>query len=317
MMHPGRLHGHMRKKLRCVKVGLTYLKTTCLESGASDTDYYAKALIDYEAEIGTMFKLRHCWEILKDSPKWMQSDLPISFARSWGGNIRYKSSGSSSFNTESEEASINLNANVGDDKEDVVQGIRRPMRRDKAEDAAKKKGSRASGSSSANDEALARLMASSSVIPAMLALSNVFRLRHHVTPPCARLGLFFRYTLFVGGRGLGSSLNSIFVVVLVVVVVVVFFVVGRIVVHFVEDVKIVVEENIARMRLLKRNESNDAGFDEDDVGFDEDDAIGLHVVETALQFLVTTSKYSGDDVRTYIDDVKVADSEKPKEDSKG
>ncbi|GKB95424.1 hypothetical protein Tco_0981561, partial [Tanacetum coccineum] len=69
---------------------------------------------------------------------------------------RYKSSGSSSFNTESEEASINLNANVGDDKEDVVQGIRRPMRRDKAEDAAKKKGSRASGLSSMNDDALTR-----------------------------------------------------------------------------------------------------------------------------------------------------------------
>ncbi|GKE18848.1 hypothetical protein Tco_1426425 [Tanacetum coccineum] len=56
------------------------------------------------------------------------------------------------------EASINLNANVGDEEKDEVQEIRRLMGRDKAKDAAKKKGSRASGSSSMNDEALARLM---------------------------------------------------------------------------------------------------------------------------------------------------------------
>ncbi|GKF32269.1 hypothetical protein Tco_0102067 [Tanacetum coccineum] len=62
---------------------------------------------------------------------------------------------------ESGEASINLNINVGDDDEDEVQEIRRPIGRDKARDAAKKKGSRgtrALGSSSTNDKALARLM---------------------------------------------------------------------------------------------------------------------------------------------------------------
>nr|GEU71933.1 hypothetical protein [Tanacetum cinerariifolium] len=152
MMHPGRLHRHMRKKFRCAKGGLMYPKTTCLfcgvygnvmrrlqESGASDANYYARALMDYEAEIGTAFKLHHCSEILKDSPKWMQSELPKFAAKSGGGSKRYKSSGSSSFNTNSEEASINLNANVGDDDEDVVQEIRRPIGRDKAKDAAKKK----------------------------------------------------------------------------------------------------------------------------------------------------------------------------------
>ncbi|GJZ04022.1 hypothetical protein Tco_0537297 [Tanacetum coccineum] len=91
------------------------------ESGASDEDYYARAL-------------------------------------SKEGSKRYKTSGSSSFNTESGEASINLNANVGDDEEDEVQKIQRPIGKDNAKDAAKKKGSRASGSSSMNDEALARLM---------------------------------------------------------------------------------------------------------------------------------------------------------------
>nr|GEU94052.1 hypothetical protein [Tanacetum cinerariifolium] len=77
---------------------------------------------------------------------------------SMGGSKRYKSSGSSSFNTESGKASINLNTNVGDNDEDEVQEIRRPMGRHKARYATKKKGSRASGSSSMNDEALARLM---------------------------------------------------------------------------------------------------------------------------------------------------------------
>nr|GEW38546.1 hypothetical protein [Tanacetum cinerariifolium] len=61
-------------------------------------------------------------------------------------------------NVKHRKASINLNANVGDDKEDEVQEIRRPMGRDKVKDAAKKKGSRALGSSSMNDEALTRLM---------------------------------------------------------------------------------------------------------------------------------------------------------------
>ncbi|GJU68738.1 hypothetical protein Tco_1254997 [Tanacetum coccineum] len=115
----------------------------------------------YQAETGTTFKLLHCWEILKDSPKWKQSELPKFTAESGRGSKRYKSSGSSSFNTESGEASINLNTNVGDNDEDEVQEIRRPMGKDKARDGAKKKGSRASGaseSSSMNDDALARLM---------------------------------------------------------------------------------------------------------------------------------------------------------------
>ncbi|GJR17031.1 hypothetical protein Tco_0965558 [Tanacetum coccineum] len=94
-----------------------YGRQTLKESGASDAYYYARVIMDYEAETGTTFKLRHCWEILKDSPKWMQK---------------------------SGEASINLNANVGDNDEDEVQEIRRPKGRDKEKDVAKKKGSRAS-----------------------------------------------------------------------------------------------------------------------------------------------------------------------------
>ncbi|GJX28376.1 hypothetical protein Tco_0236455 [Tanacetum coccineum] len=68
--------------------------------------------------------------VLKDSPKWKEIALP----------------------------SINLNTNVGDNDEDEVQEIRRPGGRDKARAAGKNKGSKASGSSAMNDDALTRLM---------------------------------------------------------------------------------------------------------------------------------------------------------------
>ncbi|GKC89648.1 hypothetical protein Tco_1150297, partial [Tanacetum coccineum] len=63
-------------------------------------------------------------------------------------------------NTESGEASINLNTTVGDNDDDDVQEIRRPQGRDKAKAAGKKRGSKssASASSSVNEDALARLM---------------------------------------------------------------------------------------------------------------------------------------------------------------
>ncbi|GJW41287.1 hypothetical protein Tco_0067132 [Tanacetum coccineum] len=44
---------------------------------------------------------------------------------------------------------------------------------------------------------------------------------------------------------------------------------------------------------------------------------GSQIVETASEFTVTTSKYSRDDFRIHIDDVKVTDSKKPEEDSTG
>ncbi|GJZ94880.1 hypothetical protein Tco_0667083 [Tanacetum coccineum] len=83
--------------------------------------------------------------------------------RSQGSNKRHKSSGSSSFNTESGDASINLNNTIASDDEvvvddDEVQEIRRPVGRDKARAAAKNKGSKASASSTMNDDALARLV---------------------------------------------------------------------------------------------------------------------------------------------------------------
>ncbi|GJZ62944.1 hypothetical protein Tco_0619365 [Tanacetum coccineum] len=101
-----------------------YDRRTLQESGASDEDYYARALVNYEAKTRTTFKLLHCREILKGSPKWMQSEVPKFVAKSGEGSKRYMTSRSSSFNTESGKGSINLNADVGDDKEDEVQEIR-------------------------------------------------------------------------------------------------------------------------------------------------------------------------------------------------
>ncbi|GKE85510.1 hypothetical protein Tco_1559252 [Tanacetum coccineum] len=45
------------------------------ESGARDEDYVQRAMIHYEIETKISFKLRHCWEILKDRPKWQEIAL--------------------------------------------------------------------------------------------------------------------------------------------------------------------------------------------------------------------------------------------------
>ncbi|GJT78376.1 hypothetical protein Tco_1045101 [Tanacetum coccineum] len=93
------------------------------DSGAGDEDYVQRAMIHYQAETGLPFKFRHCWDVLKDSLKWKEITLP-------------------NFNTGSEG--------------DEVQEIRRPGGRDKARAIGKNKGSKASGSSTMNYDALAR-----------------------------------------------------------------------------------------------------------------------------------------------------------------
>ncbi|GKF54858.1 putative reverse transcriptase domain-containing protein, partial [Tanacetum coccineum] len=93
-------------------------KMASSESGAGDEDYINRAMLHYQVETGLPFKFHHCWEVLKDSPKWQEITLPKFATESSGGSKRHKSSGSSSFNTESGNASINLNTNVGDNDED-------------------------------------------------------------------------------------------------------------------------------------------------------------------------------------------------------
>ncbi|GJZ38983.1 hypothetical protein Tco_0585546 [Tanacetum coccineum] len=48
------------------------LSISNVESGAGDEDYVQKAMIHYEIDTGVAFKLRHCWYILKDHPKWQE-----------------------------------------------------------------------------------------------------------------------------------------------------------------------------------------------------------------------------------------------------
>ncbi|GKC49768.1 hypothetical protein Tco_1072513 [Tanacetum coccineum] len=91
------------------------------ESGAGDEDYVQRAMIHYQAETGLPFKFSHCWDVLKDSPKWKEITLPNFNTGSEGGNSTTRG-------------------------------------RDKARAAEKNKGLKALGSSTINDDALARLM---------------------------------------------------------------------------------------------------------------------------------------------------------------
>nr|GFB47016.1 hypothetical protein [Tanacetum cinerariifolium] len=96
-------------------------------SGAKDEDYFPTTLLDYEAKRGKKYAKR------------------------------YKTSRSSSFNTKTRNGSINKNVDAGEDEEDEVQELERPMGMDKAK-CSKKKG--LGSSSSMNNELLARLMVS-------------------------------------------------------------------------------------------------------------------------------------------------------------
>ncbi|GJZ28354.1 hypothetical protein Tco_0573001, partial [Tanacetum coccineum] len=101
-------------------------------SRAGDEYYYNKALLEYEAEFGVPFTLRHYWEVLKKSPKWWETKVP----------------------------SFNLNVDAEDEDENEVQEVPRAMGRDIAK-GSKKKGTISSGSSvNMNDVTLARLMVS-------------------------------------------------------------------------------------------------------------------------------------------------------------
>ncbi|GKB40416.1 hypothetical protein Tco_0885358 [Tanacetum coccineum] len=99
------------------------------DSGAGDEDYFNKALLDYEAEFGVQFTLCYCWEVLKHSPKWWEQE--VSKFLNPNAAKRSKTSGSSPFNTVSDDASFNLNIDAGDEDENEVQEVPRPIRRDK------------------------------------------------------------------------------------------------------------------------------------------------------------------------------------------
>ncbi|GJV29963.1 hypothetical protein Tco_1386411 [Tanacetum coccineum] len=121
-------HGNARKKNGFWCEVLAYIESKTKAYGCRTYDMVCekwktvqRAMIHYQAETGLSFKFRQCWDVLKDSPKWKEIALPNFNIGSEGGSKRHKSSGSSSFNTKSGDASINLNTNVVD--EDEVQEI--------------------------------------------------------------------------------------------------------------------------------------------------------------------------------------------------
>ncbi|GJZ03758.1 hypothetical protein Tco_0537033 [Tanacetum coccineum] len=62
-------------------------QTNDVENGAEDEDYFNMTLLGYEADTGVQFKLRHYWEVLKGSLKWMQNKVPNFLAKSGEGSV--------------------------------------------------------------------------------------------------------------------------------------------------------------------------------------------------------------------------------------
>ncbi|GJT48878.1 hypothetical protein Tco_0975035 [Tanacetum coccineum] len=63
---------------------------TLTESGASDKDYFNRALLNYEVETEVPFKFRHCWEILKGSSKRMETEIPKFATKSMEGGLKFE-----------------------------------------------------------------------------------------------------------------------------------------------------------------------------------------------------------------------------------
>ncbi|GKF59709.1 RNA-directed DNA polymerase, eukaryota, partial [Tanacetum coccineum] len=130
-------------------------------SGAGDADYLQRALTDYHVEYRVLFTLLHYWEVLKECDKWNSGEVPLFMQeREEKKNKRYKSSGSSSFNTrESGEGSINLNTTIGDEEDEVEKVCQsRPIGRDQAKRKAKV-GSLAGSTNAFDVESLVKMMA--------------------------------------------------------------------------------------------------------------------------------------------------------------
>nr|GEV93973.1 hypothetical protein [Tanacetum cinerariifolium] len=89
-----------------------------------------------KAEFGIKFTLRHCWDVLKHNLKWWEQEV-LNFLKP-NASKRSKTSGSTSFNTESGDASFNLNVDAGDEDENEVQEVPRLIGRDKAKGSKKK-----------------------------------------------------------------------------------------------------------------------------------------------------------------------------------
>nr|GEU66405.1 hypothetical protein [Tanacetum cinerariifolium] len=132
MMHPGRLRGQLRKKLRWLKVGLLFLKTTSMVTRRRNMDFGVRFCSTSRTKQKSMVVKHTIWcagNGRRCARSWFsfvectitsckEQELPKFATKSEGGSKRHKSFGSSLFTTESGDASINLNINFDDDDED-------------------------------------------------------------------------------------------------------------------------------------------------------------------------------------------------------
>ncbi|GJZ09230.1 hypothetical protein Tco_0543513 [Tanacetum coccineum] len=94
-------HGNARKKDGFWCEVLAYIEsktkqegrqTYDMESGVGDEDYVQRAMIHYQDETEVPFKFRHCWNVLKDSPKFQEIAFQNFNQGSEGSSKRHKSS---------------------------------------------------------------------------------------------------------------------------------------------------------------------------------------------------------------------------------
>ncbi|GKD65065.1 hypothetical protein Tco_1307173 [Tanacetum coccineum] len=63
------------------------------ESGVRDEDCVQRAMVHYEVETELPFRLRHCWEILKDRSKWQEVVVPNFDTESGEGRDKARAAG--------------------------------------------------------------------------------------------------------------------------------------------------------------------------------------------------------------------------------
>nr|GEV15885.1 hypothetical protein [Tanacetum cinerariifolium] len=80
-------------------------------SGAGGARYVERAMNHYEIETDLPFKLCHCWEVLKNHPKWKEIAIPDFSTGSEGGSKRDKAKGARKKKGSKSSASASSNVN--------------------------------------------------------------------------------------------------------------------------------------------------------------------------------------------------------------
>ncbi|GKB17194.1 hypothetical protein Tco_0851117 [Tanacetum coccineum] len=154
----------MMKKLRCVKVGSTYLKIVSKVTQGNEYGFWTEVL-EYLRNI-TKQPGHRTYDMVNEKWKTVRPNVARFCGVYVNGMRRAQSSGAKDedyfnkvlFDYEAEFEvpftllhCINLNVNAGDDDEDEVQVLPRPIDRDKAKGLKKKKVAGSSGLSASNE----------------------------------------------------------------------------------------------------------------------------------------------------------------------